>query len=58
MRNKPQLAITIDADLDERLRELKAEQERPLSYFVNNALRSWLSTNPETNPNEADHVTA
>ena len=42
MRNKVQLVASIDSAVDERIRELAEREERPVSYFVNNALLQAL----------------
>jgi hypothetical protein len=44
MRNRPLLTTTIDPDMHALLRRVADEDQRPLSFVVDEALRVWAVT--------------
>ena len=44
MRNRPVLITTIDPDMHALLRRVADEDQRPLSFVVDKALRAWAIT--------------
>lgn len=52
-QKRPHVGLTIDPDVDEKLREVAHRERRSLSFCVNEALREWLNL-PDIAPHELE----
>lgn len=52
MRTRPQLVTTIDPAMDELLRHVAEQDQRPLSFVVDNAPHAWAASIRDAEPEQ------